>query len=358
MLHTHSTRLLILPLLLAAPTWADDVTVTLPASDGFVVQNNTASIERLRVDESTGNISRNGALFVHTTGSRNTFVGVSAGNTSTSDYGRNSAFGANALYAVTDGAANSAFGFSALLSTTLGTSNSAFGFKAMSFNTTGSLNAAFGASALSRNMTGSYNSAFGVAALTFNTTGYSNAALGNLALSRNTAGFSNAALGASALHENIVGNFNTAVGYRTLYDNISGTQNVAVGNRALESNDSGSGNIAIGSNAGGNQTSGDSNIYIGNEGVAAENGQIRIGNTTDHVQATIAGIHGNTVPTGIAVLVDSTGLLGTTTSSARFKEAGDRSMPSIGLSKPAARNATPVKPVPQPASRSTEPAGT
>ena len=59
---------------------ADDVTVTLDAASGFVVQDNTTTVERLRVDEATGNVSRNGALFVHTTGANNTFVGVGAGN--------------------------------------------------------------------------------------------------------------------------------------------------------------------------------------------------------------------------------------------------------------------------------------
>ena len=54
--------------------------VQLPAGDGFVVKDNTGTIERLRVDEATGNVSRNGALFVHTTGVRNTFVGEGAGN--------------------------------------------------------------------------------------------------------------------------------------------------------------------------------------------------------------------------------------------------------------------------------------
>ena len=56
---------------LAAPALAADVTVTLPAGDGFVIEDNTGTTERLRVDEATGNISRNGALFVHTTGTAN-----------------------------------------------------------------------------------------------------------------------------------------------------------------------------------------------------------------------------------------------------------------------------------------------
>ena len=60
-----------LPLLLlahATSVQAAGVTVTLPAGDGFAVEDSTlpTPVERLRVDEATGNISRNGALFVHT----------------------------------------------------------------------------------------------------------------------------------------------------------------------------------------------------------------------------------------------------------------------------------------------------
>jgi len=77
----------LLPLLtclsLAAPALAADVTVELDAASGFVIQNNGASVERLSVDEATGNVSRNGALFVHTTGTNNTFIGEGAGNTAT-----------------------------------------------------------------------------------------------------------------------------------------------------------------------------------------------------------------------------------------------------------------------------------
>ena len=66
-LNPPTFRFAILLLALAAPAHAADVTVTLPAGDGFVIENNTSSTERFRVDEATGNISRNGALFVHTT---------------------------------------------------------------------------------------------------------------------------------------------------------------------------------------------------------------------------------------------------------------------------------------------------
>ena len=107
---TRTRTLLLLSLLLlalAAPALAADVTVTLDAGFGFVVEDNTGTTERLRVDEATGNISRNGALFVHTTGTDSTFVGEGAGNLATSGAGI-SAFGSNALSSNTTGASNAA----------------------------------------------------------------------------------------------------------------------------------------------------------------------------------------------------------------------------------------------------------
>src|SRR5215471_179543 len=73
---------------------AGDVSVQLDSGAGFSLKDNTGAIERLRVDEATGNVSRNGALFVHTTGGSNLFVGPSAGNSAiTGSY--NSAFVVN-----------------------------------------------------------------------------------------------------------------------------------------------------------------------------------------------------------------------------------------------------------------------
>ena len=150
-LTTLSILTLLSPLALAA-----DVEVQLPAGDGFVVKDNTGAIERLRIDEVTGNISRNGALFVHTTGTKNIFVGESAGNTGTSGTGYNSAFGEDALRYNTTGHSNSAFGPRALFTNTTGYENSAFGRFAMNNNTEGKQNTAFGERALAVNTTGSY----------------------------------------------------------------------------------------------------------------------------------------------------------------------------------------------------------
>src|SRR5207244_2025051 len=59
---------------------------------------------------------------------------------------------------------------------------------------------------------------------------------------------------------------------------------------------------------------------IGNVGVTGESDTIRIGTSGSQTNAYIAGISGVTVAGGIGVIVDSSGHLGTTTSSARFKD--------------------------------------
>ncbi|MGC1323054.1 MAG: hypothetical protein WA849_12790 [Candidatus Udaeobacter sp.] len=73
--------------------------------------------------------------------------------------------------------------------------------------------------------------------------------------------------------------------------------------------------------AGGNLTTGNFNIDIGNDGVAAESGTIRIGDS--HGTATfIAGICGADAAGGDPVFITSDGKLGTVNppSSARFKD--------------------------------------
>jgi hypothetical protein len=247
---------------------ADDVEVQLDAGSGFSIRDNTGFVERIRVDEATGNVSRNGVLFIHTTGGgSNTFVGQGAGNPSGSGP-NNSAFGQDALLSLTSGASNSAFGFGALRTSTTGTRNTAIGYRALYSNTA------------------SYNTALGHRSLFSNTTGI----------------------------------YNVAAGITSLNYNTSGARNVAVGGLALRNNTTGSSNIAIGYFAGANQTTGGNNIYLANTGVAGEAGQIKIGATGTHTQSTIAGIHGRTSAGGIGVLVNASGVLGTTTSSARFKE--------------------------------------
>jgi len=191
-------------------------------------------------------------------------------------------------------------------------------------NNTGTDNTAIGFQALLSNTTGSFNTAIGAFALQDNTTGTTNTAIGAFALQDNTTGIRNTAIG-SALTSNVTGDGNTAIGFGALASNTNGDFNTAIGVDAL-SPTIGSGNIAIGWRAGTNHATGDHNIYIGSEGTASESNTIRIGrnpfNPSGATTATfIQGISGATVPTGVAVIVDTNGHLGTTTSSARFKEA-------------------------------------
>ena len=242
-----------------------------PAPDGGYPNNNTA--------EGTN------ALFKLTSGSYNT------------------ADGAMALYSLTSGSYNTAIGAGALYSNTTGTSNTANGAAALASNTTGGGNTANGSGALAHNTTGNGNTANGTGALGFNTIGSQNTANGDGALYNNTSGAQNTANGDAALESNTTGGGNTAEGFQALFHNTTGLSN-----------------IALGSSAGANLTTGSNNIDIGNQGIAAEANIIRIGTVGTQTKTFIAGIHGATASGGAAVFVNSSGELGTLTSSARFKD--------------------------------------
>src|SRR5438477_3307519 len=129
----------------------------------------------------------------------------------------------------------------------------------------------------------------------------------------------NTATGISALQDNTTGNKNTANGSNALLRNTTGKSNTAEGAGALGGN-TGSFNTALGFNAGSALTTGSNNIDIDAPGVAGESNTMRIGN--GKLTATyILGINGKTVPSGVGVIIDSSGHLGTTQSSERFKEA-------------------------------------
>jgi hypothetical protein len=230
---------------------------------------------------------------------------------------------------------NAVLGDDALLNNT-GTDNTAIGFNALYSNITGYENTATGSYALNSNIYGNWNTATGYEALLGNTTGIVNTATGTDALKFNTSGYYNTATGGFALQTNTAGYGNTATGYNALYLNAHGVQNTADGWAALGAskgnfntavgslalgNNHGNRNIAVGNEAGVYLTGGDQNIDIGNRGVASESKTIRIGEAREQTATFIAGIIGATVPNGVGVIVDSSGHLGTTTSSERFKEA-------------------------------------
>jgi hypothetical protein len=303
-------------------------------SAGTVALGGNLALPNATSGGTTGVIQLGGVPFLHNFGGNNTFVGASAGNTSASLTGTaNTGVGSSALNANTTGGNNAAFGFGALASNTTGVQNSAFGDDALFANTTACCNAAFGSNALTSN-TASSNSAFGSNALTSNTTGIQNSAFGSnalqanttasnnsafgvSALQANTTGFSNSAFGGDALHSNTMGVNNSAFGGFALHSNTTGVNNAAFGISALSQLTSGDLNIAIGESAGFNLTTGSSNIYIGHFGAFSESNAIRIG--SGQTATFIAGISGATSSTGVAVLVNSSGQLGTILSSRRFK---------------------------------------
>ena len=275
--------------------------------------------------------------------------------------GDNTAEGDRALFNLGSGAsANTAVGFSALYNDS-SNNNTAVGWHALAANTTGSdntaigsaaglyikgsQNTALGSSALlgAINANASYNTAVGFQSLYSVTSGYGNVANGWNALYSNHSGIYNTAIGAEALYSsdptgnnvtdfntgtggralytNSSGNSNTATGYLALYNNTSGSYNTAEGISALSNNTTGSNNVAIGRDAGANLTVGSNNIVIGANvlGKAGEANVIRIGNTTQK-KCFIGGISGKTVASGVGVIVNSSGQLGTVQSSERFKD--------------------------------------
>ncbi len=173
------------------------------------------------------------------------------------------------------------------------------------------------------------NTKGGISALGSNPSGWTNTAFGGYALKVNSSGDGNTAGGYGSLIANTIGDYNAAVGYFSLSDNLSGASNAALGYQA-GMHVTGSNNIAVGYMAGFYLTNGGYNISIGNQGVAAEANTIRIGTSSSGSGATmtgqdrafIAGIRGITTGanSGIAVLIDANGQLGTVSSSRRFKE--------------------------------------
>jgi hypothetical protein len=216
----------------------------------------------------------------------------------------------------TTGLQSTAFGTGA---SSVGAQNTAVGFNSLIYNNSGIGNTATGSNALSANVSGSNNVGIGASALGNNASGSSNTAVGTQSLSNNGLASNNTALGFQALWNHTTNCCNTAVGVEAMADDTAGQNNVAVGNSALATNTIGSGNIALGNDAG-NLTTGSNNIAIGHQGVAGESNAIRIGTAGTHLNTYVAGISGALAPGGSQVLVDSTGHLGTFSSSRRYKE--------------------------------------
>ena len=286
--------------------WAQAVS---PAPDGGYPNFTTAEGQNalLNLTSGVGNTAIGTfSLFSVTTGSFNTAVGAGALDLNTAD-------------------SNTALGAAALLFNTTGTENTANGTAALEFNDTGTHNTAVGAFALFSNTAGSNNTANGRQSLFGNTEGDANTATGSKALFSNTTGISNTATGATSLLNNTTGTENTASGFAALESNTSGSGNTAIGDVALASNTTGETNTAIGLSALTDVTTGSDNIALGfgaGDNVTTASDVICIGAGGANVSNScfIGQIFDATSSAGVAVFINSSGRLGTTTSSRRFKQ--------------------------------------
>jgi hypothetical protein len=238
--------------------------------------------------------------------------------------GGNTAEGQNALLSLTTGRYNTAVGFLSLEVNTTNNFNTAIGAGALFVNAADG-NTATGAAALLSNTSGVGNTANGSFALSSNTTGNHNTAIGNGALQNTTTTGGNTAIGHSALANNSTGELNTATGASALLSNTTGSANTVTGNGVLEGNTTGNHNTAMGTVALGNNTTGSNNVAVGDtagQNVITASNVICIGSVGADVSNScyIGQIFGVTSSGGAAVFINSSGQLGTTTSSKRFKE--------------------------------------
>jgi len=245
-------------------------------------------------------------------------VAVNFGGTGTA----NAVARSDHTHEIGSGLGNTGAGINALAANTNGANNTAIGWTSLDVNTTGAMNTAVGSIALGANVSGTRNTALGYRALAANTAS-DNTAVGYQALGSNTTGDDNVAVGTGALDSNTTGLGNVAVGPGVLGANQAGSNNTAIGPFALNNLSTGSNNIAIGSVAGSVLTSGSGNIYLGNSSPSnTEDNTIRIGRSNTQTRFFIAGARDVTTGQNNAVtlLIDSTGQLGTVSSTRRVKE--------------------------------------
>jgi hypothetical protein len=138
---------------------------------------------------------------------------------------------------------------------------------------------------------------------------------------------SNMILGSGSGKLILVGSSNNVLGHNSFTSCISSSFNCVLGSISLRNITTGGSNIVIGFGSG-NQllTSESSNIIIGAATSSATgiSNALVIGSGTGTAQgnlstATICGINGATSASGVAVLINSSNVLGTTTSSREFK---------------------------------------
>jgi hypothetical protein len=203
----------------------------------------TENIKIPATTSTTGQIWQGSNTLLHTWGTLNTFVGVSAGNLTTT------------------GSENTALGNHALASsTTNGNYNVAIGVSALESSTTGNINTAVGHRAMQANINGSYNVAVGAGAMSSVTSASDSVAIGANAMVA-TSGSRNVSIGQTSGQDISTGSDNSFVGNSAGTNLTTGAQNAYLGaNTGYNSN--GSNNVFLGYNSG-YQITGGNNTFVG-----------------------------------------------------------------------------------------------
>jgi hypothetical protein len=203
------------------------------------------------------------ALFLNSTGPRNTAVGADslAANTTSAD---NTALGVRSLLVNTIGNRNTALGKDSLKANVSANDSTAVGYLSLGLST-GSNNTAVGASSGAAITTGSGNVIFGVAGSTLST-GSNNIVIGQAADS--------AAAAVSAItigHAAATGSGSGQISIGKDAGNIasSGAGNISIGTNSGVALTTGANNTIVGPNAGSALTTGTNNIIIGNTAAAS-----------------------------------------------------------------------------------------
>ena len=285
-----------------------------------------------------------GAGLNNTNGILNTFVGYQAGYTNTTG-NYNTFVGYQSGYNNTTGANNTFYGVNTGTSNVGGHDNTFSGESAGNTNAGGSDNTFIGSGAGFTSTNGSYNTFLGHQAGYSATNASYNTFLGEESGYTTTSGAQNTFTGFGVGYYNTTGSYNTYSGYYAGVSNTTGHDNTFTGWEAGYSNATGVGNAFYGEGAGNNSrasynlfygyysgthnSTGNNDIYVGNLGPdsGTESNAIRIGGDIGtgygaQTAAYVAGIYQESVDagTGVAVVVDANGKLGTMLSSRRFKD--------------------------------------
>lgn len=203
-------------------------TTTLQTDSNF----NISGTGSAQIFNARGQYNLAGQRILSAPGTANVFVGIQAGNLTSTAYG-NSFFGYQAGMNNTVGWENSFFGYQTGMSNTEGRFNVFYGTWAGRDNTTASDNVFVGGGAGRATTTGGFNSFFGAEAGRFNLTGQHNAFFGRFAGYNNVDGIFNTFVGVSAGDVNVGGNNNTAIGNSANLAQDGLTFATAVGSRAI-----------------------------------------------------------------------------------------------------------------------------